>query len=274
MIIDGHVYCLPERLRNPRVKLPASEEVIANAIYRHAESERALALSAPAAILKSMAVAKIDRSVLVAFPWRSAKLCSETNEYLITLAKSDPHFLCIAAVQPLQRGWQKLARACLDNHAIGLKVNPAWQGYGLDSAAMDALCRFAAEHNTFVMMHVDAAYKKSPASPAALFELIKRHPRTRIWASHLGGLLGLYHVHAPVKKLFKNLWFDTAVSATLQFVDFYVQAGLQHKIIFGSDFPFNHSHSQMQVLRGLQDLRLDLRVNQGILSQNFLRMIA
>lgn len=272
MIVDGHVYCLPERLRRVSAVLPKSERAVVTAIYSHKESATVLKLSAPEAILKSMRAARIDRSVLVAFPWQNEKLCTETNEHLLDLVGQGSRFDCITSVQPRKRGWQGLARFCLENGALGLKVNPSWQGFDLDGPEMDAVCRFAVERNVFVMIHVDAAYKKSVSQPADLLALVSRHPKTKIWASHLGGLLGLYHLHPPIKKKLKNIWFDTAVSSTLKFVDFYVQAGLEHKIIFGSDFPFNHSHSQSQVLSGLRGLSLGAGVNQQILSENFYKL--
>jgi len=52
-------------------------------------------------------------------------------------------------------------------------------------------------------------------------------------------------------------------------VSFYMEAGLQDKIIFGSDFPFNHCHSQGEVVKDIKALNLKTEVENLIFSDNF-----
>ena len=269
MTVDAHVYCLPPRLTDSNVRLPESENKILDAIYSHPESALALKLASVREIRKSMKKYFIDRVVLVSLPWTSHELCCENNDYLLEIAAAQKSFWVVCAVQPKDNSWLAESERCINNGAIGLKINPDWQGYELDGKEMDELAEFIKVKNRFLMVHIDHIFKESSASPAKLCQLVKRHPETRILASHLGGMLGLYNLYPPIKNLLRNVWFDTAVSSTIKMVSFYMEAGLQDKIIFGSDFPFNHCHSQGEVVKDIKALNLKTEVENLIFSDNF-----
>lgn len=268
MIIDTHVYCLPPQLRMIDADIPKTEFPIIEAIYSHPDGEYALNLASPESIVESMGNSGVNKSVLVSFPWNSEKLCTENNNYLLEQISSGP-FYCICAVQPRFKAFVKEAERCIDRGAIGLKVNPAWQGYALDGPEMDALSVLCSEKKIPIMVHVDQSFKKSPTSAAHLLKLAKKHPNTRYLAAHLGGLLGIYNLHDPMKESLKNIWFDTAVSSTLKMVKFYVESGLENKILFGSDFPFNHSHSQKQLIDEIAKFEIGETDKTKIFSDNF-----
>lgn len=272
-MIDAHVYCLPSRLRDSEVVLPQSEGLISSSIHRHPEGSYALGLSSPEAIKSSMEKHNIEESVLVAFPWASQELCRENNDYLLEVAAKDNCFKTLCAVQPSGKQWIKEAERCLKEGALGIKVNPVWQGYELDGPEMDNLADFIEKNNAFLMVHVDQFFKKSSASPAHLYSFARKHPETRILAAHLGGLVGIYALHPPVAEALRNVWFDTAVSSTVRVVCSIIQSGLQDRIIFGSDFPFNHSHSQGQVVKEIKNLRLKPEIEKAIFNDNFFNLI-
>jgi len=270
MIIDAHVYCLPERLRKLNPKLPLSEKKIINAIYEHPEGACALQLAAPEPISTSMKTNHIDKSVLVSFPWKSHDLCCENNRYLFEVVKKNSKFFWIASIQPCSNGWMKEAERCINLGAIGIKINPFWQNFKLDGPETNQLIEwFVPQKNVFLMTHIDQAFKQSVSSPSRLFNLVCKYPNAKILAAHMGGGLGIYALHPPLEKTIKNIWFDTAVSSTLKMIRFYVEAGLENRIIFGSDFPFNHSHSQGQVLNGIRSLKLSPEIEVKIFKDNF-----
>lgn len=278
MVIDAHVYSLPPRLQQVDCSFPAEEHGAPRAIHHSSPvsvAKRALRLSSAEEILASMSVAGVDVSVLTALPWNSPSLCVENNEYILDRAANDRlHFLPVCAVQPKNISWLRDVQECVDRGAIGLKINPEWQGFSLEDPEVIQLCSFCAEAKIFLEIHIDHAFKKSSTSAAALCSLLKSCPATKILATHLGGLLGLYFLHPPIAALLRNVWFDTAVSSTLQFVDFYLQVGLGQKVVFGSDFPFNHSHSQRQVLEGLRARGYDNETLANLCAKNFQALCA
>jgi predicted TIM-barrel fold metal-dependent hydrolase len=271
-MIDAHVYCLPPRLRQSNVMLPKSEAIIQETIYYHAEGPMALSKASPDAIIDSMDQAGIARTVLIAFPWADSTLCRENNDFVLEQVTVNDRFMAVCSVQPASLDALDEARRVLHAGAIGIKINPVWQGFCLDDAHVNNLAAVVLQNNVFLMLHVDQPYKQSPASPAYLFDLAVRQPGLKILASHLGGLLGLSCLHPPVAQKLENVWYDTAVSSTLEMVRWYRQAGLTNKLVMGSDFPFNHSHSQKQVVRGLRNLELGHDVLTDIFETNFLRL--
>lgn len=272
MIIDSHVYCLPPDLREPGMQLHASEKLIDSAIYQHPEGPDALMLASPESILESMQINNIDLSLLIPFPWSTPQLCEQNNVYLNQLANRHAEFLWVFSVQPQDKNWQEDAEENVQKGAIGVKVNPAWQGFELDGPEMSRLAEWVTDKNIFIMVHVDHPFKKSPASPAHLYSFIKRHPKVKILACHMGGLLGLYVLHKPVAKVMNNVWFDTAISSTLPMIQWHFDVGLKNKIIYGSDFPFNHCHSQFQVINGIRKLKLDAVCEKAIFETNFIKL--
>ncbi|MBM9538352.1 amidohydrolase family protein [Desulfobulbus alkaliphilus] len=271
-MIDAHVYCLPPRLRQADVRLPASERSIQEAIHRHPEGPCALALSAPEAILASMDHSGIQRSVLVAFPWADPELCRENNDYLLETATENERFLAICSAQPTSPNALQEVIRVVHAGAVGIKVNPVWQKFALDDPRMDEMALAIQSAQAFLMLHVDQPYKSSPASPTMLYSLARKHPGLRILAAHLGGLLGLSALHPPVVRTLANVWYDTAVSSTLEMVCWYCQAGLADKVVLGTDFPFNHSHSQKQVVDGIRGLGLAPAQHMAIFAANFSRL--
>ena len=268
MIIDAHVYCIPPQLQTYDAKLMTGEEVILDAIYRHQESPLALALSDIGKIRESMKQNSIDKVLLVPLPWYSEELCRISSEYLIDLAAKDEDLYALCTVSPTL-----LDKGLLEKHlkagAVGIKVNPAWQKCVLDSAEMDALSELAGHYGVPIMVHIDHSYKRSVTDPASLLNLASRHPYTKYLAAHLGGGLGLYSLHPPLREKMQNIWFDTATSSTMMMVKFYVEAGLQDRLLFGTDFPFNHCHNQYDQICSIQQAGFGENVTGNIFSNNF-----
>lgn len=268
MIIDSHVYCLPPTLQKYDAALMAGEEVILDAIYRHPESPLALELSDIGKIRNSMEQNSIDKVLLVPLPWYSEELCQISSEYLIKLAANDERLYSLCTVSPTLLNKELLERY-LKAGAVGIKVNPAWQRCELDSAEMDTLSELASHYDVPIMVHIDQSYKQSVTNAASLLNLASRHPNTKYLAAHLGGCLGLYSLHPPLRDKLRNIWFDTATSTTMLIVKFYVEAGLQDRLLFGTDYPFNHCHNQHNQIRSIQETGFDEDVNENIFSNNF-----
>lgn len=268
MIIDCHVYSFPERLRKPGLPIPSSDAQAAEALFDHPESPLALALSAPESIRESMCTAGIELSVLVSMPWASPDLCRETNEHVLEMAQL-PYFACIASVQPKKPGWRDEAERALAEGALGIKINPRWQGFALDDACVLELADLIADKKRVLMTHVDQAYRTSECGAAHLISLAAQRPHTRILAAHMGGLLGMYASLPQVASRLGNLWFDTAISATLYMVPVYMRLGLGSHVVFGSDYPFNHCHSQKVVLEDLRKEVTEPDNQKRVIGENF-----
>lgn len=273
-IIDSHAYCLPPRLRDTKARLPASESAVTKAIHRHKDGAWVLPLSAPAIIARSMSRCGIDASALIAFPWATPALCVENNDFVLETARAAPkRFYAVCSVQPAGAGHLAEARRALDAGAVGIKINPEWQGWTLDDGKARRLMGLIADAGAYLLTHIDQPFRRSNASPAALLSLARAHPDTRIVAAHMGGLLPFYEKLPWIRPVLKNVWFDTAVSETLDTVRWAVERGLGRRLLFGTDHPFNAPHDQATVLTRLKRLGLPKGVLADILGDNYGRLI-
>jgi predicted TIM-barrel fold metal-dependent hydrolase len=268
--IDSHVYCLPPRLADPCVHLPQSEEKILKAIHSHPEGPMALALCSPQRILQSMAEAKISHSVLIAFPWNSLSLCRETNDFLISTRQQYPtQFSVVGSIHPKDSKSLEECDRLLSVGCIGLKMNAEWQNFEFHEPLLDEISKKLAHRKEYILIHVDQVFKRSAAPASSILEFTAKHPKTKFVFAHMGGMLGLYSQLDFLKDRFSNLWFDTAISETVEMIEFYVRVGLKDRILFGSDYPFNACHSQKDVVDRIEKLALDKDVLKKVSANNF-----
>lgn len=273
-IIDTHVYCLPKRLRDPRVQLTSSEQRILKAIHQHKDGEWVLPLSSEDEILRSMDKSGLDKSVLVAFPWASESLCRENSEFILNLVHKHPQsFEAVCSLQARDPASLKNAETYLNSGARGLKINPDWQNTTYEDSALDSVAELVAKKKAYILCHVDQAFKISQVTPAYFLNFAKRNPNTKLVAAHMGGLLGLYNHLEFLAPQLQNLWFDTAISESLEIVNYYILAGLEDRILFGSDYPFNFCHSQKDVVERLNNLNISKDQIEKIFSINYLKLI-
>jgi predicted TIM-barrel fold metal-dependent hydrolase len=274
MVIDSHVYCLPPKLTDRISAFATEEPSIWKSIFEHPECQTTIRLAHAEKVEEEMARSGVARSVLVAFPWTQQKNCRTNNDYILEQKRKNSRaFEVICSVNPFVEGWEEEVLRCKAAGAVGIKINPEWQRGKLSDSAVMALGNFCRNHKLFIMTHIDHPYKISGASPAEFCLLLSKCPETRFIAAHMGGMIGIYQLNPRVAPLFKNVWFDTAISSTLKMVTIALDLGLEDKILLGSDYPFNHSHQQKQVVDDLRAMVKDPKQFEKISHINFNRLI-
>lgn len=274
-LIDTHCYCLSPRLRDPKVNLGSAEAEVSRAIHQHAEGPMALALSGPEKIRESMEVAGIQKSVLVSFPWHGLNHCVENNDYILEQGVKQPdQFMAVCSVSPQDKNYLKEAERVLEAGAKGIKLNPNWQKFALsrDDFLKD-LNALVQQKNAYFLIHTDQAFKKSDAQAADIFQFAKANPYSKIVSAHMGGMLGVYANFELLKNKFQNIWFDTAVSETLYMLSLYVQSGQEDRVVFGTDYPFNLCHSQVDLVTRIKELDLTKQQRAKVFSQNYMKLL-
>jgi len=82
---------------------------------------------------------------------------------------------------------------------------------------------------------------KTPVTLEQIYKLAQRFADNRIILAHWGGGILFYHImKKEAKTVLKNIWYDTAATVFLydpQIYDMAVLAGLDDKILFGTDYP-------------------------------------
>lgn len=274
--IDSHAYLLHEKARDKKFKLPQKEYSIKKAIYESQGIDKVLPLASREKILLSMKKLKICKTVIMGLAWASQSMCEENNEYIYECLKRNPDkFIGFACVQPLEGeiALRKIKKYITELGFKGIKLTPHFQGYKANDKAVFPVIKKAIELNVPVMIHTDHLFQNPDRdAPFYIYDLAQKFPRVKIIASHLGGMLFMYNCYKPAEKVLKNVYFDTAVSASLEMV----QAAAQicpDKIIFGTDYPFNHCHTQLDIKKYLENASLSKKIKEKIFYKNLQNLL-
>jgi uncharacterized protein len=233
------------------------------------------------------ALADVDASIVLAFNAPAAGFVVP-NEYvaeyvardrqrLIGFGSVDPH--SPSAAGELE-GFRELGLA-------GCKLAPIYQDVDPLSREFRRVCAACERLELPVLIHQGTTFSRAGslalARPALLDELALRHPKLTLVIAHLGhpwfedaiAVVRRHpHVYADVSALVSRPWL--LYNALLQAIEYRVD----HKLLFGTDFPF---FSARQTIDGLRALtrdpfgpglpRIDERVVEGILARPSLELL-
>jgi len=276
--VDSEVHLLPPEGCSPNYQPPAEETGLHRVIYDHPERDAALARATLDGLLSEMEAARIDRAVITALPWHSPAACWRNTAYISELVRHHPQRLTGLGVLP-PPGHENLrdaVRRIREEYGLsGVKVIPSWQDYRLDDEVFEPALAQMETDGLVLMPHTDHLYRPPAQSDtaAALYEICRRHPGLRVLAPHLGGLLCLYGLYPAVRSVLENVLFVGSVPRTMPMVTMAVQAIGADRVAFGTDFPFNPSHDQRQVLAAFEALPLSADEQRLIAGANVLRFL-
>jgi predicted TIM-barrel fold metal-dependent hydrolase len=247
-------------------------------VYDHPEREAALSRASAEDLLAEMETAGIDRAVIMGLPWLDPEMCWRNNAYIAEVVERHPgRFVGLGVLPPPDREdlSEAVRRVAGEYGFKGVKVIPSWQGYRLHDRVFEPALERLVAYDLALMPHTDHLFVPPDQADMAygLYEVGRRYPELRIMAPHLGGLLCLYALHAPVRPALKNMLFITTVPTTMQMILFAVQAVGADRLAFGTDFPFNPSHDQRTVREAFEALPLTDDCKRLIGGRNALRFL-
>ncbi len=244
MIIDFHTHIFPSDIRNHREKYFPDEPDF-KLLY---SSPKSRAVGATA-LINAMDEQAVDKSVVFGFPWKNFSTLQRHNDYILRAVAAYPDRLIgFCCLDPIHEKALFEAERCLKGGLSGVGELAFYQSELTPELLnrIDPLMTFCREKDLPVLIHtnepVGHAYPgKSPMTLNALYRLIMRFPENRLVLAHWGGGLFFYNLlKKEVKKVFKNVYFDTAASPFLYDASVYPIARRiigREKILFGSDFP-------------------------------------
>ena len=250
--IDCEVHVLPPEWCASGFRPPETEDVLLRVLYDHPERDRALAGASGEGLLREMEKAGIGQSVITGLPWRDAALNWRNNDELRRLTRENPGRFIPMGLLPAPET-DDLVDAVFRMHGDygfrGIKVIPSWQGWRLDDPAMFPVYEAMIDRGLVLMPHTDHAYRPDRGFDPAhrLFAVASRYPELKILAPHLGGLLALYGLYEPMRRVLDNILFVCSVPMTMRMTLYAADAIGADRIAFGTDFPFNPSHDQRTV---------------------------
>ena len=143
----------------------------------------------------------------------------------------------------------------------GIKVHPLYQNCPVDDVRMDAIYEAAAANGLLVTVHAghDVAFGPDDdrAAPRRIAQVVGRHPKLTVLATHLGGWQSWDEVEqflAGPPLAAENLYFELSFCLPClpaeRAVELIRRIGPE-RILFGSDWPWADQGEQLTQLRAL-----------------------
>ena len=199
-------------------------------------------------LLTDMDQAGVDKVVLQGIYFQHHQNCIEQNNWTIDWCGRYPDRLIgFATVQPLagQKALDEIRRA-VDNGLQGIgEILPYAQNHNMRDEAFLAVVELAIELKLPLCLHgaepVGHDYPGRAVTPLHDYVwLADRYPDLTLIIAHLGGLLPYYELNTKIKKIMKNVYYDTAAVPLLYQPAVYksiVDIVGPEKILYGSDYP-------------------------------------
>ena len=271
MIIDSLTHILPEDFISNREKFLKKDLT-----FRCLFSDPKAKIVTHSELLKSMSESGISKSIIGGFGWTDFDLAKLSNNYNLEISKkSNGNLIPLCSVNPL---WGKQAideiRRCFELGAKGIgELHPNTQGFSDFDNNLDEIMYFASSYKMPIIFHssepIGHKYPgKGTMVPEKLIKLIKNYQNNIFIFSHFGGGLPFYSVMPEIKKLFKNVYFDSDAFHFLYDPNVFkvtsIASGYE-KILFATDFPIT---TQYFALKKFNEVTLNMNEKKSILALN------
>lgn len=266
LIVDCEVRVVHPAARRPDSAIYRSEPVY-DVIYSHPQIEEGVKYWAVEATLASMDKLGIQYALLSGLAWNNSTILAENNKYLRE---------CLLAHSDRFKGWYTPDLKNPDLAAeqvmqldqtlyVGIEIIPKWQNAHADETRLGPLIEAVTSRDMFMKVYTAHPTQTLDGdAPYRTLQLLRRYRKTKFVIPHLGGLLCLYGLHAPIRELLANTYFIASVSSTMKMVEFAAKVNPSN-VLFGTDFPFNHCFDQETPLKEMSQLELDQDVKEAIL---------
>jgi predicted TIM-barrel fold metal-dependent hydrolase len=185
----------------------------------------------PEEIVAGLDAARQQRALIFAMQ-EPGGYAGPNDAVLAAAAASGGRLVGMCRVDPKDPGAVEEARRCLDAGAVGIKLHPRSDAFGLPHPTVDRLVALAASRRAPVLFH---AGRGIPELGSAAVALAREHPGARIILAH-AGISDLGALLETAVEL-ENLFFDTAwwqVGDVLQLYSGVPPA----RILYASDMPY------------------------------------
>jgi predicted TIM-barrel fold metal-dependent hydrolase len=244
MLIDAHIHIFPPRMQHNRHDLLSRDEGF-RVLYQN-EKAKLVGAEEVIAMLDNMG---IDRAVVFGFPWQDVELCKQGNDYVlesmmrfpdrfigfITLPWGGSEEVLKECERGIASGAQGVGELALYhqplNHTIFLQGEP--------------LIKIVEQKGIPLLLHINEPVGHSYPGKVdidfkALQDFISSHQELTIILAHWGGGFFFFELMPEIKKITKNVFYDTAASPLLyhqQIFEVALKIVGEERILFGSDFP-------------------------------------
>jgi predicted TIM-barrel fold metal-dependent hydrolase len=251
-----------------------SSELVRRDVYASPDIEKAVGLWSAERLIQSMDESGIDYALVRGLAWKSSSILGDNNSYVDACLAEHPDRL--KGLHIADAGHPDEAADAImaldETLYVGVELIPKWQGTQINAPELQPIID-AVQKRDFLLK----VYTAHPTqtlngdAPYRTLEFLRKHPEIKILVPHLGGLLCLYKLFPPIAECLNNAYFIGSVSATMQMVEFAARVD-SNNLLFGTDFPFNHSFDQQTALNAFAKLDIPADARARILGDNALKL--
>ena len=197
-------------------------------------------------MLTHMDAAGVEKACLLGWYWENESTCLWHNQLMANWLQAAPdRLVAFAAILPNTRVLEQLARA-RDQGFCGVgELHPGVQGFSSADPYWRTLADWCVSQQWPVNLHATeaagASLRDRVATPLQDFvAMAEQHPLLKLILAHWGGGLAFFENNPRLKKLLRNVYYDTSASPLLYAPSVFrqvINAVGADKIIFGSDYP-------------------------------------
>lgn len=178
------------------------------------------------------------------------------------VARAPERLLFFAAIDPTQPEFmEELERCHQEKGAVGVKLAPLYQGiHPLDPRCRE-IYRFCSRHRLPILFHVGTSFVGGTllecSRPVHFDAVAVEFPELRMVLAHLGhpwegetiAVIRRHpHVYADISALYYRPWqFYNSMRLVVEY-------RTEHKVLFGSDYPFTTTESSLVGVRGANSI--------------------
>ena len=242
MIIDSEVHLLhPGWIENLD-----DEPFVKSALYHHADYELIKDIKSIESVIHYSRANNIERILLMGIAWINNKNNIRNNKYIMECKSLYPSFIDVMLVFNISvhQETEEFFNRLDTSNIKGIKVIGGWQNLSIVDSNLNKFYSGIIEKNLIFMPHINHLTQNDKYdTPQNLFRLARQYPDLKILAPHMGGGLFIYEGDKTNRDILKNVRYITSVSSTMYMTKPAMDI-CPEKIIFGTDFPYNHCHNQ------------------------------
>jgi predicted TIM-barrel fold metal-dependent hydrolase len=288
-IIDCHTHAYPaEVVAAPRAWAEARGELHWADLVAPVGRKSIQGWSDPECMLAVMDAAGVQQSVLLGWYWTQESVCRWHNAVMAEWIQTAPErFIGFAAIYPNENVLDQLASAqALGFRGVG-ELHTGVQTFDAACPHWQAMADWCAAEGWPINFHVtEAAGHTHPGSvttPLQTFvNMAESRPDLKMILAHWGGGLAYFEQNPRLRKLLRNVYYDTAASPLLYDMGIFkqmVQLVGADKLLFGSDYPlriYPRTQKVPDMARFIETIRSEANLSEhelsGLLGGNFRRL--
>ena len=262
MKIDFHTHCFPDALAPRAMASLHVHFILMSSVSAHTDGTAAAA----EALLKSVGV---DRAVVCNIA-TNPRQESKVNQFAIELKRSNPFTIPLGSIHPDSECQDAELDRLLDAGIAGIKLHPDYVGVFLSDPRFDRIFSRLEERGMLCVLHTGydpVSPNLIHATPPMILDVIKRHPKLRLVAAHMGGFA---QAKGALEYLLgEDVYLDTSLCALRpderEMLCTILQKHDERRLLFGTDTPWGDPTQEIAFLEsaGLSPERLERIYHQN-----------